>query len=322
MTGGLNSVVRALTGPRRLRSALRQQTAAINSLLVALDGPAELRVTIPASVFGGDIFGVMSSQLREALIVPPPSQVTLAKPERRRSFAKPASATLNNQSDPFQPISEWLKPSTQWANSYHEPTARTSPTETERRSDERAVPLRTPQERGISRKGIDASLVGETSVSAMKPSVNSLGSSTIRPLRATAALVSSLNRYWQHSRETHSTARADQPVTALDLSNDSRNLAAPGVEQQTTSRGWANASEWSNSLAQDVFKRRSILNESARGSSGRSPRSARFDFADPTVHPDFNFHRPTNHESHYDDLGDRLAQVLHEQALQHGIDVT
>ena len=82
----LTNLLGTLTGPRRLRSALRRKTTPIHSLLVALEGPTELRATIPAAVFGGDIFGVMSSQLREALIVPPPQHTTVSIPRRKHTL--------------------------------------------------------------------------------------------------------------------------------------------------------------------------------------------------------------------------------------------
>src|SRR5215212_1207278 len=80
---GLNSVVRTLTGPRCLRLVLKQKTEPVRALIAALDGPGELQVRIPASVFGGDIFGVMSQQLRDALVFAPPAEAPASKPHRR-----------------------------------------------------------------------------------------------------------------------------------------------------------------------------------------------------------------------------------------------
>src|SRR5262245_42663019 len=110
MTGGLNSVVRVLTGPRRLRSALRQKTVAIGALLEALDGPGELRATIPAAVFGGDIFGVMSTQLRDSLIVPPPSTTTAPIAHRKHTLPL-LENSFAKHSQNSSPLATRLKPS-------------------------------------------------------------------------------------------------------------------------------------------------------------------------------------------------------------------
>src|SRR5688572_24730056 len=101
---GLNSVVSTLTGPRRLRLALKRKTEPVRALIAALDGPGELQVRIPASVFGEDIFGVMSQQLREALAFSPPAQAPASKPHRRRTLLSSENLLAQNPSHSFPPL--------------------------------------------------------------------------------------------------------------------------------------------------------------------------------------------------------------------------
>lgn len=312
---GVNAVVRTLTGPRRLRSALRRKTVAISALLEALDGPGELRVTIPAAVFGGDIFGVMSTQLRDSLIVPPPSNTSAPIPDRKHtlpllenSFAKHSknSSPLASRSAQSTLPSESLA------------TAQTrSFLNSERSSSE-------PQATGafsISENQARARVLAptlETSVVTRLQTIETATSptarlaSTARPAPAASALESSVNRYWQAIREGRDAGRSHSQPLAESPAN-SASFPVADAEQHRAQR------EWPTSTGVDASpKLRSFTDVS-------QPSKSRFTLA-PERQPqnDFNIevNHPNHHSSNFDDLGDRLAQILHEQALQHGIDVT
>lgn len=303
----LNTVLGTLTGPRRLRSALRQKTVGISRVLNGLSGPSELCVRIPAAVFGGDIFGVMSSQLRDALIVPQSAPVPQVNRERRR--LNELSAFENSQ-NPFQLISQLHKPTTPWANSDHELT-RTSLASSET-STERSVPLFSPLETPISPEGIEEIRFDKTQ--SAKPAVKPVTPSTTRTLSLTPALVSSLNRYWQTVGQGHDTGHA-QPQASAESPANATGFHVTDSEQHTAARAW------SNLVGRDVSEKlRSFTNTTnpfqkpARLSS--TPESQ--------VQNVFNIevNNANQHSANFDDLGDRIAQILHEQALQHGIDVT
>lgn len=307
----LNTVLGTLTGPRRLRSALRQETVAINRLLNALDGPGELRAAIPAAVFGGDIFGVMSSQLREALVIPLNPTTPQLKHKRRRSIAAPAFATLNDRSNPFPLISEWLKRSTQWANSSHDVAAIGTHTQSEPPAEQRSVSQLSPLETEIARKGLEEILIDQ-SQSSVKPLLNPADSSRTGPLPLITPLVNSLNRYWQAVREARDTRDSrSQPETEFPA--NAVNFPGGDSEQRIAPRAWP------TSVGRDVSQKlRSVVDVNV-------PLKSRLS-SPPQGQIQNPFNIEVNQASHqspaFDDFGDRLAQVLHEQALQHGIDVT
>ncbi|HEX5883105.1 MAG TPA: hypothetical protein VFY67_01035 [Pyrinomonadaceae bacterium] len=311
----LNTVLGTLTGPRGLRSALRQKTVAIGRVLNGLDGPSELCVRIPAAVFGGDIFGVMSSQLRDALIVAQAAPVPQVNRERRR--LNELSAFENSQ-NPFQPISQLHKPSTNWPTFDNELTRTSLPSS--EGSTKRSAPPFSPPEEGIFRKGIGASLAWEDWVKSVKPGVDPVTSARTKqfpatpPTPATAALVSSLNRYWQTVREGRDTSHA-QPQALAETSANTTGFHVTDSEQHTAARAW------SNLVGRDVSdKLRSFTN-----TTNPFQKPARLSSTpERQVQNVFNIevNHANQHSANFDDLGDRIAQILHEQALQHGIDVT
>jgi hypothetical protein len=323
---GVNTVVRSLTGPRRLRSALRQKTAPLTRLLVALDGPCELRATIPAAVFGGDIFGVISEQLRAALIVPPTTAPVISRPHRKHSLPSVENSFAKHPQDFFSPLAARITPSKLLAL-----TPTTSFRDSERSSLE-------PQTSGafsikedltehqppagslvpaLARLHQSSDVAQQQSIEfAMSGAASPASTSKLAP--TAQALVNSLNRYWQNSRETNRSARANESMAVNEQPALSRITTASDVVQP-------GSSVWPNAIRPDAFKSTASVNERApfkettNSVAGRALRSER-----PTSgpDPDFDFHPANNHAPLYDDLGDRLAQILHEQALQHGIDVT
>ena len=317
----LTNVLGTLTGPRRLRSALRQKTVAISSLLVALDGPTELRARIPAAVFGGDIFGVMSSQLREALIVPPATAPVISRSHSKHSLPLFENPLAKHQQNVFSPLAARLGQSTL--------TSETSVTQTTpfrnaesassepQASGSYSIP-ENPDRAQAPAPAFETSAVSPHQTSELTNLSSAAQTSSSKSAPTASALVNTLNRYWQHARETSNTLHANERIAVTEQPTGSRHLTAPEVEQVVSSVR-------SNSITPDAFTRsarvnkRDALNETTGNVPGRSLRSAPLtSFAD----RDFNFQPVNNPTPQYDDLGDRLAQILHEQALQHGIDVT
>jgi hypothetical protein len=326
-----NNVLGTLSGPRRLRSVLRQKTVAIQSLLVALDSPTELRETIPAAVFGGDIFGVMSQQLQEALVIPPPPSPVVPGSHRKRALPSLENSFAQHSSSNFLPLAKRQNQSTLSSETLQTASFRQSErvlleaqtngariTENRHAENLRTEDLRTENRRLQQLVEPSAAIRLQT----LEPSTLEAATySIVRGAPTAPALINSLNRYWKSLREINNTTRANEPGAGSERPEVSRKLIPSDVEQP-------GASVWPNSIIQGAFKngsslndRRDSLNEDTHSVAGRSPRSAPLkSFADRD--PDFNFHPADNHAPHYDDLGDRLAQILHEQALQHGIDVT
>ena len=312
----LNTVLGAFTGPRRLRSALRRKTVAINSLLVALDGPAELRVRIPAAVFGGDIFGVMSSQLRDALVIPPRPAAVVSVPHRRYALAS-ASNPVARHSQNFIPLADWLKQSTLPGELVDTHSGKVLwPTQN-----------KTAQNPGVSFPGAQAARLRGIECSPLRfsagepPALPGSRSTTeftasfaTKQLSPMPALVSSLNRYWQTVCEgRNAKSSLPQPVTESPANTGS--FPVTDSEPLTAPRAWP------TSVGRDVAgKLHSFTN-----TTNPFPKPARLSSTpEHQIQNVFNIevNHANQHSANFDDLGDRIAQILHEQALQHGIDVT
>lgn len=312
----VDSLIRTFSGPKRLRSTLRQQTAPVRSLLVALDGAAELRVTLPASVFGGDIFGVMSQQLLEALIVPPPSPPSVSKPHHKRS--------LPSTSDPFA-----QHPSNPWSLFVDRPRPSTLPGEpfTEASSPALSFLSSAPQ---VTEQGVTFSPAprasriqspfdkAETPASSHREIEHLLPGSGTKQSPATSALVSSLKRYWQAAREERNTNHAPQsPTLPTGSPNGAANIPVRDLAEPQTPRAWPTFAGRDLSA-----KLRSFASNPSQPTA--APLTAARVESDRQIQNVFNIelNNANQHAPNYDDLGDRLAEILHEQALQHGIDVS
>ena len=317
---GLNSFVRTLTGPKCLRSALRRKTGVVHRLMGALNSPTQMQVSIPAGVFGGDIFGVMSEQLREALIVPPPAKTTVTNRDRKKSLSPLRDEASISSENPF-PLAVQKQRSTFTCDSFA-PAATNVLTElslgqTTTSRNSLTSSLESHTSRAHSIKDNLREDVVESRINAPEFSKSTNHAPATKHASNTATLTSSLNRYWQSLREQRNPARANQPIASTESTNNTRDLGSVDFEQQATARAWPNF------IARDGSKRTGSTNDDAYRADQQSLRSARFDsFADPRH--DFNLRtNPANNQPpHYDDLSERLAEILHEQALQHGIDVT
>jgi hypothetical protein len=323
----LNSFLATLNGPACLRAALRQKTVAISRLLVALDSPGELRVQIPAAVFGGDIFGVMSQQLRDALIVPPPPAPGTSRSRRKQLLPTVEDSLAKHPKNPSQ-LADRVKRS----SLINETPAKTSLPQTasfrnsEGVSSESLAVVADPikENRSVLPAAVEAAVAAQ--LNAIASPFSPAASLSSKKLAATtdlanaSALVNSLNRYWQLAREPKNAAETEKSGVATVPSHVSHKLKASEaaeVDQQPASNSWPNA------LARESFARRTFSNDRLHSPTERAPKLEAFpSFAERAVHPDFNFQPTSNLGPHYDDLGERLAEILQEQALQHGIDIT
>ena len=307
---GLNSVVRMMSGPVRLRSALKRKTAPVRTLIAALDGPGELRVRIPASVFGGDIFGVMSKQLREALVFAPPAETSVSKPHRRRTLPSSSENPLfQNPSNLFSPLAHGVKRSTLFS----EPIAKASTPTLETLTAQPSISARSSWETQLSSLQRSTLGAGEAPAISENKKIQLTALPTQRYSRSEPALVSSLNRYWHLIREVREIRGSNKTLAPQVLATATPDAHVPVPEQPTiVPRAWPSA------VGREVSAKLSSFNDSPLKPARPSSRP------DQQIQNVFNI--SVNHANQpsatYDDLGERIAELLHEQALQHGIDVT
>jgi hypothetical protein len=307
---GLNSVVRAMTGPRRLRLALKQKTAPVRTFIEALEGPSELRARIPVSVFGGDIFGVMSQQLREALVFAPPAATSVSKPHRRRALLSSDNPLSQYSKNSLPPLAHGVNQSTLLSEPVDNASTARKIEPLTLEPSVRVLSLPETQVSPVEHSAASFFRAAETAaISGKQANQLTTLSKQRRGTPGESALVSSLKRYWNSIREI----RGSNQTTLLTESLSQKSVVhVPEPEQPAAPRAWP-------SLAgRDVSAKLKSLSNSPLQATRQNSRP------DPQVQNVFNI--SVNHANqpaqNYDDLGERIAEILHEQALQHGIDVT
>jgi hypothetical protein len=273
-------------------------------------------------VFGGDIFGVMSTQLRDALIVPPATAPVISRAHRKHSLASVENPFAKHSKDVFSenvfsPSTSRSKPLTLPAETFVTPTMPFRNTEglsSESLAEVSENPPRQARPASTVAHGLPQSFAHalERSSATALSTIEAATSLTPKLAPAAPALVNSLNRYWQAVREARDTRHSHSQVLAETPAN-TVSFPVADSEQSAAPRAWPTAVE------RDVpQKLRSFADVNV-------PLKSRLASA-PDHQTQNVFNTEVNHADHqssnYDDLGDRLAQILHEQALQHGIDVT
>ena len=315
---GLNSLRRSLTGPRCLRSVLRAKTTPIYCLLDSLAGPTELRVSIPASVFGGDIFGVMSQHLREALICPPPPPASVPRtPGRKRLLRSAENSAFQNPANVFPPPTFTAKystlPGASLDFSLREPEAWASGNgDLTEVSDTSGILQSNPTRQARRRLHENQRLQENQRSGRLQENLRLQANRTLHP---EPALVNSLKRYWELISERHETSRLQLPPSLTEVLPGAANFPVSESDQRTTSHAWP------------VLAGAAVADKLRAFSAGSHPslKPAQFNPThDHQIQNVFNIEVKNANPlaPDYDDLGDRIAQILAEQALQHGIDIT
>lgn len=324
---GLKSFVRVMSGPRCLRSALRQKTEVCQRLLTVLSSPVELQVSIPVSVFGGDIFSVMSEQLRDALVVPPPAGGTVVNANRRRSMLAPESGA-SSFSKNLLPLATQHTRSTLPSESLASPNvlkepawAQTAPSRNSARVSPESLAPSAPISADQFRQAAVRSRT-PTREAATFPNANHSSNST-KAAATAPAFVNSLNRYFQLLGETRDTTRANPATVSTDTPITRRDVAA--ADAASDSEQQAAARTWPTFVGRELSEKLRTLNDTPGDQSKLSTTTPRLNSpADHQIQNVFNIEVKNENQpgSGFDDLADRIAEILNEQALHHGIDVT
>jgi hypothetical protein len=312
---GLDKVMGTMSGPQRLRSALKQKTRTFQTFITALDGPTELKTRIPVSVFGGDIFGVMSQQLREALLVSPPSAPSTSHPRHKHSLPSALDPLAQHPSNRFPLFVDQLKHSTLSSEPVAEVSSEAlSSLPPPQRTTEQATTF-SPAPR-LSR-GQSPNHTIQTPTISRKETNELLSTSSTKNAPVVLTLVTSLKRYWQSMREDRPSNQAPQSTTiATDSPKRAASVPVSNADEPLTPRAWPTL------VGRDLSEKLRSFGENAHQLARPPLRTSRVD-SDRQIQNIFNieFNNSNQHSPNYDDLGERIAEILHEQALQHGIDV-
>ena len=270
------------TGPARLRTALRRRVEPLGALLRALDAPRAVRAEVSRGVLGGDIFSVMSARLQGLLQQTGPPEAP--PPDFTRRAQADAPRLTRNGADHTDAST---------------PPGVTKPAPPARRAEAKTFDHARSQ---------FPTPAGE----APKPQ---------RAGRATdSALVLRLREYWQSGERAQPPDRVSQTPAASATEGAQGARTLPGVTGAA-----APPRRWPEVTGQQLARK---LNAAAG-----APNS--FKRVQQTLHTDsperVEIQNIFNVEVRADgargagfpaDLSESIADILREQAIQHGIDLT
>jgi hypothetical protein len=327
MAAGIASFLALTTGPARLRAALGRGTSPLGVLLKAIDAPRGVRNVVPQNVLGGDIFSLMSGRLQQLLLyAEQPAGVPDTSRAKRADFA--AAPQLNavlERTEPFAPPTHARRAADNFAplEPAHRAAARAfadslAPHTTTRL--DAPVPPHAPKlvpntrtlatDAPVSLRTFDAATV-----------VNALTNKRAQPATA-PALLKRLQEYWQlsrrePSREKDASQRADAETFAGKNSSPPHDAPAGA----SSPRPWPELA--ARQAARKIF---SAASRPAAHPPARVRQTINHDAPDKIeIQNIFNIEMKPDEARGAESgsaLAESLADILREQALQHGIDVT
>jgi hypothetical protein len=321
----MSSVIRRLlangTGPLELRSTFRRKTRAILEFERPIEMIKTLQARIPSNVSGGEIVELMSSRLRQLLqhTETPEKNPSLLKDRSNAVLPRIGNDNSKGKGFPNQPASvkgeagRFLSGGPKSGN-------RTAVSWTTDSKDEStntgAWPL-LPPESGTE-------VLTKTITSEVVTERFPLGEPDSRPARSGSAPLQSsvfVRKLQQYAQSVH-VEEAGEP--------DSRNRPVPVIEKKppvpVSSPEGSSAGSWYEMSGKEVAER---LRAFTLGNGNLPSSSSIQEFpsgSSERVRVQNVFHIEVQGQgtgdASFEDLSTRLADILREQAVQHGIDLT
>lgn len=323
MSASIASFLRKGTGPKELRSTLRLKIGSIGALLQALSTLKSMRAEVPRSVLGGDLLGLLSDRMRALLQNEEQSPVTADVMPVRRSRFSGQNDFVRQPESPFSLSAEREKgEANRFATLTSLPQGHGSipalPASHSIVSS--AEPFTPPQFQETSRSELQSA--------PMVPGLNHnpLSSSevevTVRRQSREAArslLAKKLQEYWELSKPQQPSEKASSQTTSTEAKSKTPATTHPPWHPTTQA-----PRSWPELTAQQVAQR--IRSLGASTSSSRVLQTVNSNPPEKVeIQNVFNIEVKAGAErgtGSADDLSERIADILGEQALQHGIDIT
>lgn len=322
MSTGIDALLAAASGPKRLRQELQQKTESIAGLSRLLAAPETLQSSIPSGLLGGELLALLSNRLQKALLFAaegspqtspqPGTHIADLPPE-----AAPSAAGERRTFLPLAPTAAaaftQVPGASQSAGSPKEPLAQPGATRARKRPWETAI-------QSSARPGPDpgpahpAPEHRNRPILAPQPQPRAAGR-----LRSETPLARQLRRYWQRS----------EPETTSPLPAD-----LPGAEARRQSgSSWphpalnpAPARTWPDLVGQATARKVNELQRHAYGAGEQSQQAVHAGAPENVeIRNVFNIALPGSDDGYLQastQLAESIADILREQALQHGIDLT
>jgi hypothetical protein len=321
VVANFNGFLRSMTGPARLRAALRKARLPLFTLLTALNSSASVRKSLPASVLGGDIFGLMSKRLRELLEVTTQSETVVS---RSRTSRHPLIDDFTHRESAKTLLTVRYSPAGRLvssANSDQEQLDHLRRILAESASP--GLPAAGDQLFAPSREGAPESIFSLISTPAdgnvrlVSEPADLLARYKQNGNAELPLLERKLQQYWKLSQPGRTGYR-----------NPGESSPAGGISQTSVAGfseplGLTPASRpWAELVGREISRKaRAASNQiHSEASSSMSHRST----GNVEIQNVFNIEvrSGSNGANGFDDLSERITEILNEQALQHGIDVT
>ena len=320
MSGAFLLLLARATGPGRFRVRLRRQTRPVRVYRESSAPLARARAAIPRSVLGGDLLDLLSSQLRAALVPGEDASIGAATHNATRRPYLVTSAPGPGQSNPA-PISRSVHDgSIDWLGSNSGPVGHQA-----------GVVGRSSLSVGTAEASwLSASQTGERRAARDRVESGALATAGLPPVAkqqppgsgpragvSQTALLRVLSEFWHSETDV---ARPEVAVTTPQV-------ARPDARQKYSgeSGGMPGTPSWPDVAGQDLAER---IRAFARGNTGGS--LGQTESVPPPGSPERveikNYFQLAlggdQGRGSPRELADRLADILREQALQHGIDIT
>ena len=294
-------------GPARMRAELRRSIRSANRLLQSARSVQAMKTTIPQSIFGGDVLALMSDRLRRFLQDNEPETAALEVAGRSAAFPPGASERGPGHAAAPAATSEPGRPALGKLSAEPAPVPSFSDVPQGARRAQFHAGLHDESGARRSFSSPEYETRGERSFLASPPPPLHARNSAAQP-----ALVKKLNEYWSLSRQERS-ERKSGPISAnattaglSDSAGLSRNDARPTMTLMP-------ARHMAERLRAFVAGR--SLSSVRLGEPADKPGQSETAPAASTA-------PPPHLEISTRELSDLMADILREQAIQHGVDIT
>lgn len=327
MTTEIDRFLATATGPARLRSDLRRTTKAVRTFPRALDALEGVRTEIPESLLGGELLGLLGASLQQLLWdwVQPVARRGAVRGSGPEFSGKPGTGGDGRRVEfPALPEAAAEQGRRMGAGASGLPRADVSFPTPDRgdvaRSTDLASPLRPARPGARSASGSEDSAHPAHALPGTQ--AEAAGEQGWRRGSVPSMLARKLDEYWRADRRAAPSGRETWPSPGRD-----EPAKRPAVLQPTP---WFNRPApppWPERVARHASgKVAHLLTQSgSNGPAQRVQQTLKADLPEKVeIQNVFNLEVGTGGfgQGSTSDLAEAIADILHEQALQHGIDVT
>lgn len=319
------------SGPKQLREELHHRTGALRELLRKILAIKSVGKGIPQNLVGGELVALFSEQLQQVLS----EDLESANRLSTNASQKLEAISQQNGKGPTHEIGDLLAPRTgdptkKWpglgsTGRHEQPTGNVFPRKGKSSESSAKRNLAAALARAVSEMskpmGTNASRVQR---GVAETDWTNRVKSRSADRRNKSMLLKKLDEYWQMSNQS-TPAENKEKAEGHRLADKEKQLPFPDSWQ----RDLVNDRSWSDrtgmNVAQKLHQFTNDMGSSRRNSELQNPTQFPTVSKEQPIHNVFNIHvrgEEKNGEGNLSELSEHIADILREQAIQHGIDIT